>query len=333
MFNIANRFATARKELKSACAGFNCRYFVDHKKSESCHELFRHDIYELMEGGFEVVKSRCVVGSVSTHMERTVIKRFSHYHLAKEAVDSSVTVLEMDGAEFIDEKTFELENVFNNEIRIPKLLIDVPTGQELTYLENEIVFAQKIPVGFRLFVAINPFGQVFVQASGEEQGGWVEASSAVSNRLDCLKHVEGARGAVLEVVLNNASIEIIDVWFLHDRWLNNLSIRDRHELFAGYCKEHKLNLSVLYGSKTRVSAVSSLAVEKTKALIVEKDGLRYLIKRHQWEMMISSGWKQELTMVDLVNMEKVGSIRGQFLPDISYKTFHAAGQGVESFWY
>ncbi len=330
--DFTRRLGSASKELKAVSAAFNCRYFIEHKYSNVGHALFRHDIYELV-GGFEAVKRESGVSSVGTSIERTVIGRFSHYHLAKEAVDSSVTLIELKGAEFVDEKTFALDNVFDNETRIPKLLIDVPKGRELDFLENEILFAQRIPVGFRLFVAINPFGKILVQTSGEDKTAWAEASSAISNRLDCLKHVEGARGAVLEVVLNHSSMDIIDVWFLHDEWLNNLSVLERHERFAKYCKEHKLNLSVLHGIKARVSAVSSLAFEKTKALIVEKAGLRYLIKRQQWEMMISSGWKQELSMVDLVNMEKAGSIKGQYLPDISYKTFRAAGQGVDSFWY
>jgi hypothetical protein len=253
--------------------------------------------------------------------------------LAKAAVESGVTVLELNGADFLEDKEFPISNVLDEEQNIPTLIIDIPNGKELEYLGDGVVFAQKIPVGFRLFVAINPFGKVLVKSSCNDNALWEEASQAIKARLECLTKVEGARGLVLEIVMNCASVDIIDVWYLHDEWLKSLNTTQRHDRFKSYCQLHNINLKVLYGSRARVSGVSSLAVDEVKALIVEKEGLRYLVTRNTWDMMISNGWKKQLNLVNLTSMENIGAVNGQYLPDMSYKSFKAAGQGVESFWY
>ena len=327
------RLETARKELKSACAGFNCRYFVEHEKRDGCLELTRHDVYELNEGGFEVVKTKCVVGSVNGRLEKELLGRFTHLHLAKDAVESSVTVLEQDGSCFIDEKTFELHDVMAEKHLIPVHVVDIPAGKELEYLGEGIVYAQKITQGFRLFVTINPFGKILVHASCKDNSVWEEASAPIRSRLECLTRVEGARGAVLEIVMSGASIDVIDVWFLHNKWLNDLSMIERHNLFRDYCKANNLSLNVLSGTRARVSAVSCLAVDSIKALLVEKGGLRYVVKRHGWEMLVNNGYKHDVRMVNLNSMGPVGHVNGHYLPQILYKSFSAAGQGVESFWY
>lgn len=328
----------AHKALKSACARPNCIFWVDHVNVDlGGGWLCRHAIYQNKEGWFEVVQRKILVKDINQKVYEEKKSSFSLIHQAKEAIEQSVTLMELEGWDYMDEKELPLYDVLSDadeKLAACSYIRDINCVHAWDVLGEGVVYGQKIPAGFRMFVAIDAFGAVWVRAfSLSGNGGWELASSAIRNKLGNAANIDEARGMVIEIVMQGAKITVMDVWYLHDKWLVGLSREERHALIHAYDVKHKMALPMVTGVKVRPSGAAGLILRDVKGILVERNGHRYMINRKGWEMYIANTWHKNLNIQDGITMEKVGQVDGTYLPDLTYMSFKAAGEGTDALWY
>lgn len=326
------------RALKKACAMPNCVFWVDHINVElNGGWLCRHGIYENKEGGFDVFKRTIMFKDINQKVFEERVCRVAQRHDAKQAIEQSVTCMEQDGWDWLDEKEQPLYNVMAEaDAMLAKCsyIRNVDGINAWDVLGENVVYGQKITGGLRLFVAIDPFCTVWVKAfSLSGNGVWEVGSSAIRNKLGSVVKIDEARGAVIEIVMSGARLSVIDVWYLHDKWLTDIGREERHKLIHAYDNDNKLNLPIVSGIKVRPSAAQGLILRDVKGVLVEKNGNRYMVTRKSWEMYVANKYKSKLNIQNGLSFENVGQIDGDYLPDVSYMSFKAAGEGTDALWY
>tara|TARA_R100000687_G_scaffold83675_1_gene88582 strand:+ start:67922 stop:68899 length:978 start_codon:yes stop_codon:yes gene_type:complete len=323
--------------LKTACASPSVTYWVDHYQDSGPGEFVRQTVKQNADGLFEAWSAKLFVQDINKTVFRNKIGVFVKEFEAKRAIEQQVTLLEQDEWVYLDDGCSPILNVRHyidvvlNESR-PLVSIQPSDIDEL--IGSGYVRAQKVVAGLRCYVVMDPHENIWIKPSCDNGNlEWERAGSAILNKLDAFKRVDGTRGVALEVVINGAKVTVIDVLFLHDTWINMDPCESRHTALVNYIRKHKIGCDFHLPVRVSASGVTNVIFGDVKGAIIEKGNIRFVVSKWCGRVHFCGAWGSKYMAQDDETLENLGEVEGAFLPNISYLTVKSAGKGVDAFMY
>lgn len=335
MFDRTNTW-TAQHALAKASASPGVVYWIDHTVCDNgVTSLLRHCIKAVSAEQLKVTRYKVFAQDVNKEVFTTDLGVFFHQFEAKNCIEHHVTLMELEGAEFREEQSYELVEHLRN------LQLDEATAHfshlgPLTVRDtSEVVpsglcFIQPLTKGVRCLVVIDCFERYWVSpASGKIL--WEDASNVIKSALQAFISVPEGRGLVAEIVVDGTNVSIMDVLFLHNTWLIEKNRHERVKLADEYMKANKLPGKLFHVIRMNISAIDSLIGGDVVAASVEVGRVRYVVSRVLSSLHFSSGYEGAYHVQDDFTFEKHGVYQGSHLPNMSFRTLQSAGTGLHSF--
>lgn len=328
------------KELQRKSWTSNTIFWIDHFSEQSTTSFVRHTIQVDRDGGFSVHRFKIVAGDMNFNVEAKKIgATVYHQFEAKSMVEQRITVLELEGWVFMDERDCSIYNVsqaVDSEIEKVLYIAPIVPVEVSDFVGEGYVKIQKVTSGMRCFIYMDPFGEIFIKTSSKNRVKWERASSAIKNKFNDLCAVEGSRGFVLEIIVNGTAISISDVLYYHNSWCVEDDKETRLKSFASYLEGNNLlhiHNCLMQLQRVGVHAVNALITRDTVGALISNGKARFIVANTANAIYFGSGHKGKYTAQCDNTLSILGVFENNHVPDLSYLTFNSAASGANMFLY
>lgn len=321
--------------IKASCASPGIVYWVDHYYAEEGGAFARMTISKTKDGHFEAQLSKLLIQDISKNVTKLKLGTFGHYFEAKDKIEQQITLLEQEGWDFLEDGVLELVDLLSEIEPLLKevaSLVPLKVNEAADIFGNGYIRGVKVTGGIRCLVVMDSFKNIWVRPSNQSGGvKWELASSVVKNAFERFAGVDGTRGVAVEVVIEDCKVTIIDVLFMHNKWIWGDEHFSRLSSLDNYTKHNKIFCDIHLPVRVSVGGLRNLFFGAIKGVVIQKGAARYVVGLEVSKIYFSAAWKKVYSIQDETNMSRLGEIDGRFLPDLSYLTFICCGEGSKGF--
>ncbi len=225
--------------------GANTVYFIDEASLTTPETVIRFKIDYDNDGWYSVENIRY---SKSASAPKCHIKRFGKFRylpLAQKRLEQEVFALEQNGYFCFNEVSKAMINLKDHvnsfeEARIKSS--DMNNLLDVIEFKDELCL-QPLPMGIHSFLLIDSFGDPWIKSIGwKGKRDWQKLPySNINQSILKTIHIDGCNGAIFEGFYNGHKFLVLDVVYLHDKIMSDLSQMQRLASLKQYFKTHQLN--------------------------------------------------------------------------------------------